>query len=131
MAAGSSVDARREKTQGGTRSRTPGGFGSGSTVHAHAVKESAKVDGLEQISATERAVHGAVTSSELRAFLDAWIHRRLGSMIADVRFRAGRIDAVWGVALQDGREVVIKAHRAPVDLDAVRSTRSGSAVAPN
>lgn len=86
------------------------------------MEESAEVDASEQISGTERAVHGAVTSSELRAFLDDWVHGRLGSMIADVRFRAGRIDAVWGVELQDGREVVIKAHRAPVDLDAARAT---------
>ena len=38
-----------------------------------------------------------------------------------MRFRAGRIDAVWGVDLTDGRAVVIKTHRAPVDLDATRA----------
>ena len=47
---------------------------------------------------------------------------RLGSAIADVRFRAGRIDAVWGVGLQDSRAVVIKAHRTPVDLRAAKAT---------
>jgi Metallo-beta-lactamase superfamily len=41
---------------------------------------------------------------------------------SDVRFRAGRIDAVWGVGLQDGRAVVIKAHRTPADLDAAQAT---------
>jgi hypothetical protein len=77
---------------------------------------------LEEISDTERAVHGAVTLLELRRFLDSWARDRLGSAIADVRFRAGRIDAVWGVELQDGRAVVIKAHRGPVDLDAAEAT---------
>jgi hypothetical protein len=75
-----------------------------------------------ELSATERAVHGDVTLAELRTFLDAWTCDRLGSPIGDVRFRAGRIDAVWGVVLQDGRGAVIKAHRIPVDLDAARAT---------
>lgn len=77
---------------------------------------------FEEISDTERVVHGAVTLPELHTFLDAWVRDRLGSAIADVRFRAGRIDAVWGVELQDGRAVVIKAHRTPVDLDAAHAT---------
>ncbi len=75
---------------------------------------------LAKISDTERAVYGPVTPVELRAFLDAWAKRRLGSPIAKVRFRAGRIDVVWGVELEDGRAVVLKMHRPPVDLDATR-----------
>ena len=63
---------------------------------------------LEEISDTGRAVHDAVTLPELRSFLDAWAGTGWGSAIADIRFRAGRIAAVWGVALQDGRAVVIK-----------------------
>ena len=77
---------------------------------------------FEKVSDTERAVHGAVTLPELHAFLDAWARDRLGSAIADVRFRAGRIDAVWGVELEDSRAVVIKAHRTPVDLGAAQAT---------
>ena len=73
------------------------------------------------ITVTERAVHGQVTPAELRAFLSGWVQGRLGSAISDVRFRAGRIDAVWGVELQDGRSVVIKAHRTPVDFGAVQA----------
>jgi hypothetical protein len=53
-----------------------------------------------EISGTERAIYGAVTLPEVSAFLDAWAQDRLGSTIVDVRFRAGRIDAVWGVELQ-------------------------------
>ncbi|AGZ43158.1 hypothetical protein [Actinoplanes friuliensis] len=82
------------------------------------------------ISDTERAVYGSVTSLELRAFLDAWTTRRLGSPIEKVRFRAGRIDVVWGVELGDGRTVVIKTHRPPVDLDAARSPAKPSSCWP-
>lgn len=73
------------------------------------------------ISGTERAIFGSVTSLELRTFLDAWARDRLGSSIVEVVFRAGRIDVVWGVELEDGRGVVIKTHRPPVDVDAIRS----------
>lgn len=82
---------------------------------------------FEEVSDTERAVYGAVTPVELRTFLDAWARDRLGSRIADVRFRAGRIDAVWGVGLQDGRAVVIKAHRTPVDRRPGHHRRSARA----
>lgn len=74
----------------------------------------------DAISDTERAVHGSVSFSELRAFLGAWARTQLGSPIERLRFRAGRIDVVWGVELADGRSVVLKTHRPPVDLDAVR-----------
>ena len=47
----------------------------------------------------------------------------LGGRIAKVRFRDGRIDVVWGVELEDGRAVVIKTHRTPVDMDATRAAR--------
>ena len=71
------------------------------------------------ISGTERAVFGPVTGNELHAVFSAWVSKRLGSPIAGVRFRAGRIDVVWGVELEDGRAVIIKTHRAPVDLTAL------------
>ena len=81
-------------------------------------------DGGEQVellSGTERAVYGPVAPFELRQFLDTWARRRLGSPIANVRFRAGRIDVVWGVDLEDGRAVIIKIHRPPVDTDAIQT----------
>ncbi|SDS59600.1 Phosphotransferase enzyme family protein [Friedmanniella luteola] len=90
--------------------------------HAQAMSTGSGDGSSAEISDTERAVHGAVTSDQLRAFLDAWARDRLGAGIAEVRFRAGRIDAVWGVELRDGRPVVIKAHRTPVDLEAARAT---------
>ena len=63
---------------------------------------------LAALSGTESAIYGSVTPLELHAFLDAWTTNRLGSPIARVQFRAGRIDVVWGVELNDGRAVVIK-----------------------
>ena len=77
------------------------------------------------VTGTERAVIGLATAAEVRSFFSAYAGDRLGSPIAQVRFRAGRIDAVWGVELDDGREVVIKCHRPPVDLDAL--TAAGDA----
>lgn len=74
-----------------------------------------------EISETERAIFGPLSAAELHAFLDAYARRHLSSGIARVRFRAGRIDAVWGVELADGRAVVIKTHRPPVDLEATRA----------
>lgn len=77
---------------------------------------------LDPLSETERAVFGSVTSEEIRALLDDYTRRQLGSGIARIRFRAGRIDAVWGVDLADGRAVVIKIHRPPADVEALRAT---------
>lgn len=74
---------------------------------------------LGDLSSTERAVYGDTGPSEVHQFLSAWVRERLGSPIAGLRFRAGRIDVVWGVDLEDGRAVVIKTHRPPVDFEAV------------
>jgi Ser/Thr protein kinase RdoA (MazF antagonist) len=63
-----------------------------------------------------------VTTREIGDFLDTWVRGRLGSPIEDIRFRAGRIDVVWGVELKDGRAVVIKTHRPPVDPNVLRVT---------
>jgi hypothetical protein len=78
-------------------------------------------DGPSVISDTERAVYGPASAMELRIFLDRWARTRLGSSIENVRFRAGRIDVVWGVELANGHAVVIKTHRPPVDMDATRA----------
>ncbi|WP_090593599.1 aminoglycoside phosphotransferase/kinase family protein [Auraticoccus monumenti] len=74
---------------------------------------------LEPLSDTERAVHGDVSPADVGRFLDAWAQTRLGSGIGEVLFRAGRIDAVWGVLLQDGRRVVVKAHRTPAGVETI------------
>ncbi len=70
------------------------------------------------LNGTERAIYGDISAAELLAALNSYAYSRLGSGVAEILFRAGRIDAVCGVRLDDGRDVVIKAHRAPVDLEA-------------
>ena len=78
-----------------------------------------RTDAAGEITDTERAVLGPVSVAEVLTFFSAYTQDRLGSPIAKVRFRSGRIDVVWGVELEDGRAVVIKSHRLPVDLEAV------------
>src|SRR3712207_3620061 len=86
---------------------------------------------LAALSGTEAAIYGSVTPLELHAFLDAWVTSRLGSPVARVQFRAGRIDAVWGLELQDGRAVVVKTHRPPADMDAIRVASDAQRVLVN
>ena len=74
------------------------------------------------VSGTERVLFSTGDAAEIRSVLDAYAHDRLGAGITDVIFRAGRIDAVWAVTVGDGRAVLIKAHRQPVDLAARLST---------
>lgn len=71
---------------------------------------------LDELTSTERALVGDLDLADLRRLLEDYARARLGSSVAAVIFRSGRIDAVWGVGLEDGREVVIKIHRPPVDL---------------
>jgi hypothetical protein len=80
-------------------------------------------DTANRTTETERVVHGTESVAELHSFLNAYAWDRLGSSIAKVRFRAGRIDAVWGVELDDGRAVVIKEHRPPANIDAISAAR--------
>jgi hypothetical protein len=77
----------------------------------------------DEITDTERAVLGFVSAAEALSFFSTYAGQTLGSPIAKVGFRAGRIDAVWGVELEDGREVVIKSHRLPVDLESIAAAR--------
>jgi hypothetical protein len=76
--------------------------------------------GLDPLSDTERAVFGPVTAQEIHTSLEGYVQQQLGCRIARIRFRAGRIDVVWGVDLDDGRAVVIKTHRPPADLESLR-----------
>lgn len=82
----------------------------------------------QRVTDTERAIYGDVSLAELRDFLDAWVTSRLESPIARLRFRAGRIDAVWGVELEDGQRVVIKTHRPPVDLEATQAAHDAQSL---
>jgi len=72
---------------------------------------------------TERAILGTDSAAQVLSFFSSYTRERLGTAIATVRFRAGRIDAVWGVQLEDGRDVVIKCHRLPVDAGTIATAR--------
>ncbi|QGN32515.1 hypothetical protein [Microlunatus sp. Gsoil 973] len=72
-----------------------------------------------EVTETERAVLQVSLPAEILRLFSGYTQETLGSSIARVRFRSGRIDVVWGVELTDGRKVAVKAHRRPVDLGAV------------
>jgi hypothetical protein len=78
---------------------------------------------LDAVTGTERAVLSLTTARDITDMFDRYAIRFLGSRIAGIRFRSGRIDVVWGVELEDGRPVALKAHRQPMNLDALRATR--------
>src|SRR6185436_19775478 len=73
------------------------------------------------LSGTEAAILGPLS----RAQADAWRARvleRTGTGgLEEILFRAGRIDAVYGVRAAVGRRLVVKAHRPPADLGARRA----------
>lgn len=85
----------------------------------------AEVHGLtaDAVTDTERAVLGLTSARAISDFFNRYADDFLGCPIAAVRFRSGRIDVVWGVELVDGRAVALKAHRQPIDMEALRATR--------
>lgn len=82
----------------------------------------------EPVSGAERAVFGQDDADAVAGRLGRYLTRHLGTGIAEVLFRAGRIDAVWAVRTGDGRDVVVKAHRRPVDLAARRATTAAQRI---
>ena len=70
----------------------------------------------ELASGIERAVFGAIGRDDIDAWLSRHLQARLGGDLAHIIFRAGRIAAVYGAALHDGRQVVVKVHRRVADL---------------
>jgi hypothetical protein len=61
-------------------------------------------------------VFGDVTRSAVQAWLDEHLRRRLSARLDAVTFHAGRVSAVYGLRLLDGRELVAKVHRRPVNV---------------
>ena len=70
----------------------------------------------EPASGIERAVFGAVGRDDIDAWLSRHLQARLGGDLAHILFRSGRIAAVYGAALRDGRQVAVKVHRRVADL---------------
>ncbi|MBO0884434.1 MAG: hypothetical protein J2P17_29705, partial [Mycobacterium sp.] len=70
----------------------------------------------ERASGIERAVFGTLDRDNIDGWLNKHLRVRLGSDLSQIVFRSGRISAVYGVILSDGRQVAIKVHRRPADL---------------
>lgn len=73
-------------------------------------------------SGTEAAIFGTNDVESICGTVAAFAQKKFGSGVGEILFRAGRVDAVWAVRLDDSRDVVVKAHRQPVDLPARRAT---------
>jgi hypothetical protein len=67
-------------------------------------------------SGIERAVFGTIGRDNIDGWLSRHLRTRLGIDLSRVDFRSGRIAAVYGAALSDGRQVAVKVHRRPADL---------------
>jgi hypothetical protein len=78
---------------------------------------------MDELSGIERAFFGSVRAAEVDDFLAATVRERLGAELEAILFRAGRIDAVYGLRLADGRKVALKVHRPPVDVDGLAAGR--------
>jgi hypothetical protein len=81
-------------------------------------RSSATVVAVAETQVTRhQAVFGSVPMADVWQLLERHLQDHLGSGIRRVIFEAGDVGAVFGLALTDGREVVLKAHLPSSDLD--------------
>lgn len=80
-------------------------------------------EGMDELSGIERAFFGSVRAADVDEWLAEALRERLAVNVAEIEFRSGRIDAVYGLLLGDGRKVVMKIHRPPVDVSGLKATR--------
>lgn len=73
-------------------------------------------------SGLERVSFGRLGRDAVDEWLASVTRDRLGADVAQIRFRAGRIDAVYALRLQDGEQVLLKLRRPPVDLVALEAS---------
>ena len=66
-------------------------------------------------SGLERVLFDGAGRGEIDAWVAGAVREALGADVTELLFRAGRIDAVYGVRVDDGRDAVLKVHRPPVD----------------
>jgi hypothetical protein len=78
---------------------------------------------MDELSGLERAIFGPVRAAEVNGWLAETLRERLAADVAEIVFRSGRIDAVYGLRLADGRKVVAKIHRPPVDVRGLQASR--------
>ncbi|MBV9578032.1 MAG: phosphotransferase [Chloroflexi bacterium] len=76
---------------------------------------------MHETSGIERVLFGPVGRDGIDDWLTAHLRTRLGSDLSQVVFRSGRLAAVYGAALGDGRLVAVKVHRPPVHLAYLRA----------
>ena len=70
----------------------------------------------ELVRGVERAVFGPVSRNDIDAWVEKHVRARLGVAISGFVFRSGRVAAVYGAVLGDGRSVAVKVHRRPVNV---------------
>lgn len=68
------------------------------------------------VSGVEATVVGLQSRREVDRWVSDALEQLLGERVRSVLFRSGRIDAVYGLETEPGRRVLLKVHRAPVDL---------------
>src|SRR4051794_12394296 len=78
---------------------------------------------MDELSGLERALFGPVSAAAVNEWLAETLRERLAADIAEIAFRSGRTDAVYGLRLADGRTVVAKVHRPPVDVHGLEAQR--------
>ncbi len=69
----------------------------------------------EVVRGVERAVFGPISRKDIDAWVGKHVRARLGVAISGFLFRSGRVAAVYGAVLDDGRRVAVKVHRRPVN----------------
>jgi hypothetical protein len=72
--------------------------------------------GNELVSGAERAVFGPMGRDDIDTWVGQHVRARLGAPISGFVFRSGRVAAVYGAVLDDGRRVAVKVHRGPVNV---------------
>jgi Ser/Thr protein kinase RdoA (MazF antagonist) len=82
---------------------------------------------VDERSGLERVFFGGARAAEVDAWLAELVRERLSAEVAAIAFRSGRIDAVYGLELDDGRKVVLKLHRPPVDVPGLAAAREALA----
>lgn len=78
------------------------------------------MDELDWVTEGERELVGLSDRAAVSSWLDQTLRRLVGGELARIDFVAGRIDVVYGVTTGDGRALLVKVHRPPIDLAARR-----------
>jgi Ser/Thr protein kinase RdoA (MazF antagonist) len=71
----------------------------------------------------DEAIFGTSDPEAIADTIDAWCHAVLGAGVVGARFVASSIGSVHGLVLDDGREVVVKAHQPGRDLSSLRAVQ--------